>query len=74
MFSLFNFLSIFRGSQLTPFAPMCRRPWQGAVEFRPGVERATVDNPFLTKFLALHGVDVTALLSSMDSLNPRVPV
>ena len=27
MFSLFNFLSIFPGGQLTPFAPMCGRPW-----------------------------------------------
>ena len=26
MFSLFNFSSIFPGSQLTPFAPMCGRP------------------------------------------------
>ena len=26
MFSLFNFPSIFPGSQLTPFAPMCGRP------------------------------------------------
>ena len=25
MFSLFNFSSIFRGGQLTPFAPMCGR-------------------------------------------------
>jgi len=27
MFSLFNFSSIFQGGQLTPFAPMCGRPW-----------------------------------------------
>ena len=27
VFSLFNFSSIFPGSQLTPFAPMCGRPW-----------------------------------------------
>ena len=27
MFSLFNFSSIFPGGQLTPFAPMCGRPW-----------------------------------------------
>ena len=28
MFSLFNFSSIFTGGQpLTPFAPMCERPW-----------------------------------------------
>jgi len=26
MFSLFNFLSVFPGGQLTPFAPMCGRP------------------------------------------------
>jgi len=26
-FSLFNFSSIFQGGQLTPFAPMCGRPW-----------------------------------------------
>ena len=31
MFSLFNFLSIFPGGggQLTPFAPVCGRPWTG---------------------------------------------
>ena len=28
MFPLFNFSSIFPGGQLTPFAPMCGRPWQ----------------------------------------------
>jgi len=27
MFSLCNFSSIFTGGQLTPFAPMCGRPW-----------------------------------------------
>ena len=27
MFSLFNFSAIFPGGQLTPFAPMCGRPW-----------------------------------------------
>jgi len=27
MFLLFNFSSIFPGGQLTPFAPMCGRPW-----------------------------------------------
>ena len=31
MFSLFNFSSIFPGGQLTPFAPMCGRPWFGAL-------------------------------------------
>jgi len=28
MFPLFNFSYIFPGGQLTPFAPMCGRPWQ----------------------------------------------
>jgi len=32
MFSLFNFSFIFPGGQLTPFAPMCRRPWQSPIE------------------------------------------
>ena len=34
MFSLFNFSSIFQGSQLTPFAPVCGRPC-----FKPSVRR-----------------------------------
>jgi len=32
MFSLFNFSSIFQAGQLTPFAPMCGRPWLTPVE------------------------------------------
>ena len=37
MFSLFNFSSIFQGGQLTPFAPMCGRPWisQSSVKHKP---------------------------------------
>ena len=33
MFSVFSFLSIFpgEGAQLTPFAPVCRRPWLHAL-------------------------------------------
>ena len=31
----FNFLSIFPGGQLTPFAPMCRHPWLSTA-FRRG--------------------------------------
>ena len=34
VFSLFNFSSIFPGGQLTPFAPMCGRPWARAWQCR----------------------------------------
>ena len=45
MFSIFNFSFIFRGDQLTPFAPMCGCPWDhGKSNIRSSRPRILAEN------------------------------
>jgi len=72
MFSLFSFFIHFPGGQLTPFAPMCGRPWWAALyceqyhlNSRAGIGKAELRLRFLKLGVSRFDPNTTACRTSV---------